>query len=145
MRQRHLDAGHPMFPRRLSGTAVQDHAGGATSSGTASCLNSTGRLRDYFDLMPRNDPSPKELTNRLFRREAGGQVNHRRAPGPAVRDLGWGEQSLFKTGVAGDRPLEPPDLHQIETDQSSAHRYSTVTVLARLRGWSTFSPRHLAT
>jgi hypothetical protein len=72
-------------------------------------------------------------------------VQGRRASGPAVGDLRRGEEPFFQTRMTGHRPLEPFDLDQIETDQRRVHCYSTVTVLARLRGWSTFSPRALAT
>ena len=56
-----------------------------------------------------------------------------------------GMAALFEAGMTLQRPLEPLDLDQIETYQGRLHAYSTVTVFARLRGWSTFSPRAFAT
>ena len=44
-------------------------------------------------------------------------MQSRRASSPAVGDLRLGEQSLFQTGMANQRPAEPFDLYQIETDQ----------------------------
>ena len=75
----------------------------------------------------------------------------RLAPSPAIGDLGRSEEPLFKTWVTGQSPAEPFDLDQVETNESFApawmavacapspsrgrpHDYSTVTVLARLRG-----------
>ena len=48
-------------------------------------------------------------------------------------------------GRRSQRSLEPSDLKQIEPDRrGSTAGHSTVTVLARLRGWSTLSPRSRA-
>ena len=66
----------------------------------------------------------------------------------AVGDLGRGEHAFFQPRMPRECFTETRDLHQVQTDLRTlrrAHGYSTVTVLARLRGWSTFSPRSLAT
>ena len=60
----------------------------------------------------------------------------RAAPGGRVLALGVGEQALGEAGAALQGPLQAVDLEQVEADG-----HSTVTVLARLRGWSTFRPR----
>ena len=59
------------------------------------------------------------------------------------------EQALGERGPPRQGPLQALDLEQVDADavhSAQATRransgYSTVTVLARLRGWSTFSPR----
>src|ERR1017187_5817531 len=63
-------------------------------------------------------------------------------PGPrrGIATLGLGEQALGEPRTAGQRLLEPLDLQQVDPDGV----HSTVTVLARLRGWSTFKPRRRA-
>ena len=71
-----------------------------------------------------------------------GAVAQRAAGG--VRALGPGEQALGESGTARERTLEPLDLEPIDPDARCARRrrgHSTVTVFARFRGWSTFSPR----
>ncbi len=60
-----------------------------------------------------------------------------------VGALALGEQAIGQTGTAGQGQLQALDLEQVEADGDDGP-YSTVTVLARLRGWSTFSPRRRA-
>ena len=102
--------------------------------------------------VPRSLPTASLAANRAAKCSTG------LAAGPAVGDLGRGEEPLLQTrdaapAPAGSAPPPPgPDRQRPAGTAGSsgcapglAHGYSTVTVLARLRGWSTFSPCALAT
>ncbi len=113
---------------------------------------------DDLDVLPAKDAGAQEFSHSFLGREARREVQNRpSAPGTVV-DLGSREQPVAKPGVALESALESADIDQIEPDARGMRRnderpiftrrihvYSTVTVLARLRGWSTFSPRQLAT
>src|SRR5205085_11201970 len=83
---------------------------------------------------------PECLGHRLLCTEAGREVLARAGAGGGIQSLGICEQSLGQTRAALERPLEPLDVQEIDADR----RHSTVTVFARLRGWSMFSPRRRA-
>ncbi len=129
MRQRDLHPEDVPFTSDLSRAPAQHHPRSAPSGPVAA-----GCLSDHLDLVPRQNPSPEELANRLLGCETSGEVKLRSAPGPAIRPFGRSEKPLFEAGVTGKSCPEPLDFHQIETDEGSIHVYSTVTVLARLRG-----------
>src|SRR3990172_1215446 len=115
-----------------------------------------GRPR-HRDVLPALPPIPAERLDRgLPSREpprvglggAGLRV--------AVGDLLWCEHALAHRRVPPERPLHPGDLAQVDPEPQDLHAprvarpaprglYSTVTLFARLRGWSTSQPRSLAT
>jgi hypothetical protein len=104
-----------------------------------------------LDLAQRQRSAAQRLQRSLLGREAGREV----APGPMartrVRQLAVGEQPFGEPRPPLERPLEPSNLEQIDPDpgrqrvRREKNHYSTVTVFARFRGWSTFSPLSLAT
>ena len=81
-------------------------------------------------------------------------VLHGELAARGVRALALGEEPERQPGPPFERPLQAVDLEQVQADAHAPSlacsgvvargRYSTVTVLARLRGWSTFSPRSRA-
>ncbi len=88
------------------------------------------------------DPQP-----RVHLREAGDEHVHLEAWVKAVTPLPrvW----VGKADPHSRRPIGVPSKERLRArlDASSswsARRYSTVTVLARFRGWSTFRPRSRA-
>ncbi len=89
----------------------------------------------------------RSAAQRLQRGLLGGEASREMASRPMLRacigQLAVREQPFGEPGPAFERPLEPSDLEQIDPDPGG--HYSTVTVFARLRGWSTFSPLSLAT
>ena len=117
-RPRRRPAPQPQRPSALV------HHGLLPPSGRARARGRGGRLR-----------GPRAAGDRGRRRRRGGDPRARRlarrprqARGPAARDPARG-------GRAEPARREPP---------RAGGRYSTVTVLARLRGWSTLSPRRRA-
>ncbi len=107
--------------------AVQHHVRGA------------GFVAHHLDAAPRRrtDAGTDALQHRLLGREARGQPLR---SGAGVATLALGEQPLDETGTALEDPSEARHVHQVHADAEGRH-YSTVTVLARLRGRSTFRPR----
>ena len=96
---------------------------------------------------------PQRLGDRLLRAEARGEMLRRAAAAGSVGALAVGEQAFGQPRVAFERALEPVDLQEVQADPGGCHwreprgalgPYSTVTVFARLRGWSTLSPRSRA-
>jgi hypothetical protein len=61
-----------------------------------------------------------------------------------VLALAGGEQTLGQPGPPRECALEAIYLEQVDPKADHTHRYSTVTVFARLRGWSTFRSRRRA-
>ena len=96
-----------------------------------------------------HDSDPERLGRRLLGAEARRQVLPGARLTGGVRPLGLGEQPLGEPRRPLERPLEPVDLEQVDPDAMGPappprRAHSTVTVLARFRGWSTFSPRRRA-
>jgi hypothetical protein len=104
----------------------------------------------HLDLAEAPGLEPQRLGDRLLGAEARGQVLTGTAPRSRVLALGVGEQSRGEPGPALQRLLETLDLEQVDPDpgraggQRELRCHSTVTVLARLRGWSTLQPRSVA-
>ena len=110
----------------------------------------------YLDLLPGEHSTTYEFTNRLLRREARSEVKMRPAPGPTVGQFGGSEHPLCQPRMTLECASETLDLDQIQSAATGSvfaplpiavgeYDHSTVTVFARLRGWSTFSPLCLAT
>ncbi len=97
--------------------------------------------------------TPGELAHRLL----GGETTGETIGAPvAVGALGGREQTVRQCGVTAQRRLEAArrgdvDAHGRNRDEGEERghgyrrAYSTVTDLARLRGWSTSQPRSTAT
>ena len=85
----------------------------------------------------------QSLEHRLFRSEAQRVVHLGTAALVAVLALLGREQTLLEARAALERRLHPVDLDDVDA-QSGDHGYSTVTDLARLRGWSTLQSFSLA-
>ena len=87
-------------------------------------------------------PDAEGLEDRLLRGKTG-----RQTLGSIVRvaALTVGEESLGHSGTTLERGAKAGDVDQVDADAFGGH-YSTVTVLARLRGRSTLrpSPRAMA-
>src|SRR4051794_17753228 len=105
---------------------------------------------DDLDLARTQHVHPQRLAHRLLGAEPDGEVLRRPARRRRVRALAVGEQAVGQPGAPFERPFETVDLQEGEADHGvggggrAPLLYSTVTVLARLRGWSTFSPRRRA-
>src|SRR5205085_6388443 len=74
---------------------------------------------------------PQCLRDRLLGAEPGRQVLARPPLAGRVGALALGEQPLCQPRPSFERPLQPLDLEQVDSDPPTAH--STVTVFARLR------------
>jgi hypothetical protein len=98
-------------------------------------------LAHDLDLLPAQHVERQRLGHRLLGAEAGGQVHGGTGAALRVGALAAGEQALGQARTPGDGPLQALDLQEIDADPV---HHSTVTVLARLRGWSTFRPRRRA-
>ena len=76
----------PPIPRSRATAA---YARSRITRGAASApLRPRAPSASNLDLVPRHNAGTQEFTNRLLGRETRGEVQHRRPPGPAVRDLG---------------------------------------------------------
>jgi hypothetical protein len=119
--ERDLD-GHPERSGPLARAAAQAH---------------TGRLvtaAGHLDLARRPGLERQRLGDRLLRAEPGGEVHRGAGTRLRVRTLAGREQAVLQIGPARQSALQPVDLEEVDAD------HSTVTVLARLRGWSTLRP-----
>ena len=88
---------------------------------------------------------PSALATASFAQKRAARCIAGPGAGGRVGALAVGEDPLGQPRPALERALEPLDVEEVDAD--AAHgggSYSTVTVLARLRGWSTFSPRSRA-
>jgi len=110
---------------------VQEHAG---------CAHVVGR---HFNRTPRRraNANLEGLEDRLFRRESSGESLGARA---SVALFGVREESLDETGMALERQAKSRNVHEIDANALRGH-YSTVTVLAKLRGRSMLRPSPFAT
>src|SRR5438552_4165073 len=77
----------------------------------------------------------------FFGRKANGKVLRRILPRPAINDF-LGRKDPFQKTKVVNLLGNAMDFHDINADIHSI--YSTVTDLARLRGWSTSQPRRTA-
>jgi hypothetical protein len=68
----------------------------------------------------------------------------RGAPTPVI-SLAGGETPLGEARMPLQQAANPPDVGHVDPDAEKVHGYSTVTLLARLRGWSMSCPRTAAT
>ncbi len=113
--------------RELGRRRMQDDARGAT------------RCTRYFDRAPGSSPYPhaKRFQHRFLRGEARGQ-----SFGTILRvsALAFGEEAIDDSRVTLQRSRKARDVNEVDANAASRH-YSTVTVLARLRGRSTLRPR----
>ena len=151
----------PVTPRRAANAAMRprNHTRGARP----------GAGRQHLDVVPRELPEAQQLGHRFLGGEPGRVVRRGVGLRLAVRTLGRREQPLDEPGTSGERLAESRHVDQVEARRRSrsvlpreattgtiARRalggiglpdsaHSTVTVLARLRGWSTVSPLALAT
>src|SRR5919112_4048028 len=128
--QRHVDVGDPEV------VGAGEHGAAHLQAGVA------GRRVDDLGVVPAHSRRrPQCLGQRLLRREPRGQ---RRQWAEAFL---LGEQPLPHRRRARQGLTEPGDVDHVDAD-SEDHEvvatYSTVTDLARLRGWSTSWPRWLA-
>ena len=102
------------------------------------------RIREDLDISP-PDPAnakPQDLAHRLLRRPATGDLLR---PAAAVAILRGGQDPVPEPlRVAAEHRDDAVDVDQVNPNLVPAH-YSTVTDLARLRGWSTSVPRATAT
>jgi len=91
-----------------------------------------------LDRTPRRHPrtDAQSLEDSLFRGEAGGQTF---GLGMSVATFTVSEKPLDDPGVTREREAKAIDVNEIDADSGRGH-YSTVTVLARLRGRSTLRP-----
>src|SRR5688572_15562315 len=102
-------------------------------------LRVAGRVVDDLGVQPAHPGRCAEcLGERLLCGEPGGQ--RRRRPGA----LQGGEQPLAHRRSPLQRLLEPADVDHVDADAHDHGAYSTVTDLARLRGWSTSCPLDVA-
>src|SRR4051794_37845303 len=106
----------------------------------------------------RRRPGPRRGSRSQEGREEGGEEGRqdrrqarwqepRQASGPARRDryrgLRRGQEAARLEGL-GRRVVAVPAERHADAGRAAGARYSTVTVFARLRGWSTLRPRFRA-
>ena len=92
---------------------------------------------DDLEVLPREaGRRTHRLGERLLGGEPAGQGLHRKI------SLGLGEQPAAHRRRTFERLGEPREVDHVDPDAQNAH--STVTDLARLRGWSTSWPSWLA-
>src|SRR5580658_7454397 len=112
--------------RELAGRRVQQHA------------RRPGVVEGHLDRTPGSRPHPdaKGLHHCLFGGKAGSE-----ALGPSARValLLLREETIRDTRMSLEREPKSRDVNDVDADAHRRH-YSTVTVLARLRGRSTFLP-----
>jgi hypothetical protein len=79
--------------------------------------NHLGRLAGTdLDVAQPQPAQAKRLYNRLLGRKAGSKVTARPCPRRRVAKLGVGEDAASEAGVTFERPLEAPDLQQVDSD-----------------------------
>ena len=110
---------------------MQHHAGRARVVGRH--FNGTPRRRANAHL--------EGLEYRFLRRESRGESLGARA---SVALFAGGKESLDETGMALERQSKARDVDEVDANAPRTH-YSTVTVLARLRGRSILRPSPFAT
>ncbi len=100
-----------------------------------------------FDVGPSDTapPSSHRLHYRLFACEPGSKTPRRVSETERVLLLVRGEAAVYEPRVLLEDPLDTGNICQINSESDNPHGYSTVTVLAKLRGLSTSKPLALAT
>src|SRR5918994_3906381 len=110
-----------LVPRRLCRTAAQ--------------AEPRWRPLDHLDLPQSQRRDTQGLHGRFLGGEPDRQVASRPVTLVRVPQLGLREDALGQPRTPLQGSLQALDLQQVDADPGSGH--STVTVLARLRGWST--------
>lgn len=135
------------FVRVRHGKVQCTHAGGASDFGCGRVqqhARSADVIGRHFDGTPRRraNADSKCLEHRFFR---GKTRRESFGTSLGVSTFALGKESFRETRVAFERQGKTRDVHEINANVPRRH-YSTVTVLAKLRGRSMFrpSPRAMA-
>src|SRR5690606_27366383 len=144
MGQAQMDGRDPLLLRQAPGSALQAHH------------RLAGRAMRNLDVAPtdRAPAAAQGFHDRLFGGKTGGKALGPVPAGHAPLQLRGGKNALEEAGPGPRQgPLHPCHLHHIDTDADdhpghhsrATEAYSTVTLLARLRGLSTSRPKRRAT